>query len=139
MVTMPEQQLFTRALSLAPSSLDLEARTCEAIISSGASVLRRGIYPDGTGFGPWHEKLSVAGADLSKLTGAPVLLDHRSTDSTARIGVVEAVRREGGQLVARLRFSERQDVAPLLQDLADGIGGAVSIGYEVAEWKSNAA
>ena len=40
--------------------------------------------------------------------------------------------------MARLRFSERADVTPLLQDLADGIGGAVSIGYLVEEWQTDA-
>ena len=110
------------------------------MISSGAAVLRRGVHPDGQGFGPFFERLDLAGADLSRLQqGAPVLLDHRQADSMARIGVVEAVRREGGQLVARLRFSERDDVTSLLRDLAAGIGGSVSIGYHVSEWGTDAA
>src|SRR5687767_757102 len=124
-------EILTRRAALAPSTLNLESRTAEAVISSGAPVLRRGPHPDGRGFGPWHESLDLAGADLSRMAGAPVLLDHLSFDSRARIGVVESVHREQGQLVARLRFSERQDVAPLLQDLAAGIGRQVSIGYSV--------
>jgi hypothetical protein len=127
---------MTRKATIGPATLNLDARTCEATISSGAAVLRRGIYPDGSGFGPWYEALDLAGADLSRLEGAPVLLDHAAYDSRARVGVVETVRRDRGQLVARLRFSEREDVAPLLQDLAGGIGGQVSIGYSVEEWRA---
>lgn len=134
---MPE--IFTRAATLAPRTLDLEARTCEAVISSGAAVLRRGPHPDGHGFGPWFERLDLAGADLARLQGAPVLLDHAAYDSRSRVGVVETVRSEAGQLVARLRFSERAEVTPLLRDLADGIGGAISVGYSVEEWGADAA
>ena len=105
-------ETLTRAASLAPRSFDPKARTAEAVISSGATVLRRGMHPDGRGFGPYFERLDLAGVDLSRMDGAPVLVDHRAPNSAARIGVVEAVRVERGALVAKLRFSERAEVAP---------------------------
>ena len=92
------------------------------------------MHPDGRGFGPYFERLDLAGVDLSPHGRRSGPSRPPAPDSAARIGVVEAVRIERGALVAKLRFSERAEVAPILQDLAAGIGRQVSIGYSVEEW-----
>ena len=78
--------------------------------------------------GVWDEELALNGAEIEALRNAPVLLDHRAGDSHARVGVVRDVRRQNGEIVALLEFSERPAVQDLLKDLARGIGGAVSVG-----------
>jgi hypothetical protein len=128
-------QLLTRRAAIGPSSLDVEARTAEAIVVTSAPVKRSGQRPDGS-HGFWLEVLDLDGASLERLIGGPILVDHDHHRGEARIGVVEAVRREGSQLVAKLRFSDREEVAALLRDLAAGIGGAISVGYFVEEWRS---
>lgn len=128
---MPD--MLTRAADLTPSSVDLEARTASAVVSTGADVQRYGFRPDDT-FGPWIERLDVSGADLTRLIGGPVLLDHAAADANKRVGVVTAARVERGQIVADFKFSARAEVADLLRDLSEGIGGAVSVGYRVDQW-----
>jgi hypothetical protein len=128
-------EIYTRAATIGPASLDIERRTATAVISTGAAVLRGGFRPDGT-LGPWREVLSLNGADLARLQGAPVLLDHRANDSSARVGVVRKAWRRNGEILAELQFSERSSVTDLLRDLSQGIGGQVSIGYGVDKWSS---
>ena len=60
--------IHLRTLTPAPTTLDREARTVEAIVSTGADVQRGGFI----------ERLDLTGADLSRLIGAPVLDGHRS-------------------------------------------------------------
>lgn len=129
-------ELMTRRAVLGPSTLDLESRTAEATIATSAPVRRSGQRPDGT-HGLWIEVLDLDGANLERLIGAPVLVDHAHHRSEARVGAIESARREGNRLVARLRFSQRPDVDALLVDLRDGIAGAVSVGYTVEEWSTS--
>jgi hypothetical protein len=131
---MPD--LYTRSATIGPASLDLEKRTAVAVISTGAAVLRNGYRPDGS-FGPWNEVLSLNGADLKRIEGGPVLMDHRAHDSSARVGVVRKAWRRNGEILAELQFSERAAVTELLRDLSQGIGGQVSIGYAVDKWSSS--
>jgi hypothetical protein len=129
-------KLLTRRAQIGPSTLDVAARTAEATIASNTPVQRSGQRPDGT-HGPWIEVLDLDGANLERLIGAPVLVDHAHHRSEARVGAIEGARREGNRLVARLRFSQRPDVDALLVDLRDGIAGAISVGYTVEEWSTS--
>jgi hypothetical protein len=124
--------LLTRRAQIGPSSLDVAARTAEAIVATSEPVRRRGPSPSGDP-GDWLEVLDIAGCDLP--AGAPVLRGHDFNNPDALIGVVENSRVEAGQLVARLRFSERAAIDELLRDLSAGIGTGVSIGYEVKQWE----
>ena len=125
--------LLTRRVVLAgKNSVDLETRTAEAVLCSAAAVQRHGERPDGS-FGKWIERLDVDGARLDQ-GPLPLLLDHDHTQAASRVGVAENIRREGDKVVATLRFSAREDVAPLLRDLAE-FGGGLSVGYSVKDWK----
>lgn len=121
-----------RTAPLAARTLDAEAGTVEAVVCAGSSVERHGFRPDGS-FGPWIEAVDMSGADLSRLRGAPVLLDHNQS-MAARVGIVESAELRGKELVARLRFSESEAGRAIVRDLASGVTPQLSIGYAVSEW-----
>lgn len=125
-------RFFTRRATIGPRTLDVTARTAEAIVATAQPVRRRGPSPSGDP-GDWLEVLDIAGCELP--AGSPVLRGHDFNNPDSLIGVVESSRVEGGELIARLRFSSRPAVDELLRDLSAGIGTGVSIGYEVAKWE----
>jgi len=117
-----------------PASANEADRSIEAVIATPKAPVRRtGPKPDRTGWGTWVEELDLAGADLSRLVGAPLLLDHQPT-ADAQIGVVEAAGRTVDGLVATLRFSREQAGFSAWRDVVDGIRRQLSIGYQVIEW-----
>ena len=111
-----------------PMSANVDARTCTATIATAAPVERYGLRPDGSR-GPWVEVLDVAGADLSRLKGAPVLLDHMPVTS-AQVGVVENAIITNSEAVATLRFGEAPRAAELFDDIVAGVRRQVSVGYD---------
>lgn len=116
--------IHLRAATPRASSIDSEARTVEAIVSTGAPVQRTGFI----------ERLDLTQVDLSRLIGAPVLDAHRSASTRDQLGVVEAaeVRTEG--LWVRLRFRSNDAAQAVLADIGDGTLRGLSIGYSVAAW-----
>lgn len=118
--------------TITPSSWDPEARTVEVVFTTGAPVTRT----DWMTGRPFIEVLQVseAAVDLSRLNaGAPVLNTHSSWSLTDQIGVVEQAWIQGNEGRARLRLSSREDVAPIVQDIADGIIRNVSAGYWITD------
>lgn len=123
---------------LMPESIDESARTVELVWSTGASVRRRD---------PWTGRaydevlsLDTAHVDLSRLnSGAPLLNTHGAYDLEDVLGVVEAawIDTRSGTPVgrARVRFSEREDVAPIWADVRAGIIRNVSVGYAVRTYE----
>ena len=86
---------------------------------------------------PYVERLEVSekAIDLSRLnSGAPVLRDHWS-DTREVIGVVERawIDTQASPPCGRatVRLSQRADVAPVIQDIRDGILRNVSVGYKI--------
>lgn len=116
--------IHLRAATPRASTIDSEARTVEAIVSTGAPVQRAGFI----------ERLDLTQVDLSRLIGAPVLDAHRSASTRDQLGVVEAaeVRAEG--LWVRLRFRSNDAAQAVLADIGDGTLRGLSIGYSVAAW-----
>lgn len=123
---------------LMPDSVDETTRTVEMVWSTGASVRRRD---------PWTGRvydevlsLDAAHVDLSRLNGgAPLLNTHGAYDLEDVLGVVEAawIDTRSGTPVgrARVRFSEREDVAPIWADVRSGIIRNVSVGYAVRSYE----
>ena len=106
--------------------------------TTGAKV-RRSSYLDGD----FDEELVVTEetVDMGRITSgrAPLLAAHRSTSLRDVLGVVESAwilgpngRKEGR---AKVRFSEREDVAPVVADVRAGILRNVSVGYNVSKWE----
>ncbi len=108
---------------------DAARRTATLVFSTGAPVLRTdgwGVsYREVLSMKPEHVRLERLNA------GAPVLDAHSAYSVTRVLGVVEHARMDNGQGVALVRFSRRQDVEPIYQDVRDRIISSVSVGYHV--------
>ena len=126
------EETLTRAASFEPSTWKPDAATIEVVFSTGSDVMRSDFE------GAYIERLSMeaAAVDLSQLRGASVLDNHdRFGGVAAVLGVVEDASVDGKRGVARVRLSQRAELAGFRQDVADGIIRSVSAGYKVSEWK----
>lgn len=115
------------------SAVNGAQRTFDIVWTTGAKVLRQGWD------GPFFEELSLdpKHVRLGRLNnGAPLLNAHgRSYLVTLddQIGVVEpgSARLDGAKGRARVRFSKRADVQPIVDDVNDKIIVNASVGYRV--------
>ncbi|MGP9789620.1 prohead protease/major capsid protein fusion protein [Roseinatronobacter sp. NSM] len=119
--------LHIRSLTPSPNTVDLEARTVEAIVSTGADTPRPGFV----------ERLDLTGADLSGLVGAPLLDAHQTRSTRDQLGVIEAAELRAEGLWIRAKFRSNPAALSVLSDIADGTLRGLSIGYTVAEWKES--
>ena len=115
-------------------SVNVEGRTVEMIMSTGAKVLREGWD------GPFYEELSLEKKHvrMKRLNNGAPLLDSHGTGWGGptledQIGVVEsAVLEEGKAIVGTVRFARAEDdpkAGQAFRKVADGIIRNVSIGY----------
>lgn len=127
----PTTTTLFRAASLTPATLNREARTVEAVVSTGAPVRRLGAS------GPFVEVLSLerGHVDLSRFVGAPVLDAHRQGSTRDVLGTVLAAEVREGAIVATLKLSRSPAGEQALNDLADGVLRGVSLGYTVESWR----
>lgn len=128
--------LITRALEIRSSSYNAEDRTVEVVFTTGA----RGVRFDWNRWAYIDEELATDASNvrLERLNGgAPVLNVHNRYELSDQIGVVVegSARMEGGLGIATIRLSGREDVAGIVQDIADGIIRNVSVGYAVHEYE----
>ncbi len=131
-VKLPRAQ--TRA-SFVPSSFNEEKRTVDVVWSTGA----RGARWDWD-IGRYFEELSMR-AEHVKLermnAGASVLNSHRNYDLNDVIGAIvpgSAVV-DGVEGRATIQFSERDDVAGFVKDVAAGVIRHISVGYNVSRYE----
>lgn len=118
--------LQTRGL-FAPSTVNEEQRTIELTWTTGASV-QRDSYLDG----PYFEELDVSenSIRMGRLnSGAPLLNSHSARNLSDQIGVVERAWIENGVGKAVVRFSGREEVRGIWDDVKSGIIRNVSVGY----------
>ncbi|GIK98488.1 MAG: hypothetical protein BroJett029_26970 [Alphaproteobacteria bacterium] len=120
--------LFRRSPANAPHTINDDARTVEAVLSTGAIVQRNDVWD-----GVYDEELVISeeAVDLSRLQDAPLFLDHRHRDSHSIVGRVERAWIAGGKLTARLRFSAEEPGATAFRKVQEGTFKAVSVGYRV--------
>jgi phage head maturation protease len=126
---MSEPLLQTRAL-FAPDTVNAEERTVEVTWTTGASVARNGME------GSYFEELSMTpqAIRMERLnSGAPLLNSHSAADLSDVVGVVERAWLDGEVGRALVRFSSRDEVTPIFNDVRDGIIRNISVGYRV--WK----
>ncbi|MBW7950801.1 MAG: HK97 family phage prohead protease, partial [Pseudorhodoplanes sp.] len=126
---------LTRAADLLPTTLDEKDRSIEVVWSTGARVRRQPFFGE-----PFDEELSMdpSHVRLDRLNnGAPLLKVHALDELEAVIGSVVpgTARIENGRGIARVRLSEREDVAPVWEDIRSGHIRAVSIGYQVHRYE----
>lgn len=118
------------------TSVDDEKRTVDVVLSTGAGV-ERFDWSTGKRF---LEKLSIKAEHirLGRLnSGAPLLDSHSGWSVGDILGVVEpgSARIEGGKLLAKVRFSARESVEEIWQDVRGGIIRAISIGYRTFKFE----
>lgn len=114
-----------------PKSFDASKRTFEVMFYSGATVPRYDWYRDEE----YDLRFEVTdkAVDLSRLNaGAPFLRDHFAS-TYDQIGVIEEAWLDGGKGYARVRLSEREDVAGIAKDIETGIIRNVSMGAATIE------
>jgi Caudovirus prohead serine protease len=128
------------SIRAAVDSINEERRTVDLVFSTGAAVER---------FDWWTgkrfiEKLSLkpSAVRLDRLNAGGPLLDAHSSYSIAdQIGTVEpgSARISKGEARATVRFSRRDAVEPIWNDVRDGILKNVSVGYRVHKFEEDAA
>ena len=125
---MSEQLLQARAM-FAPETINVEERTVELVWSTGAQVKR-----SSWSRGDYIEELSMApeAVRLDRLNAGAALLDaHESWSLRSQIGVVLRAWLNDDEGRALVKFSQRDEVKPIFQDVRDGIYRNVSVGYKV--------
>lgn len=125
------ESLTIRA-AVQPSTFDKAKRTIEVVFATDAPV------PRGYSDDRYNEILSLdkSHVRLDRLNaGGPVCNSHNRYSLDDQIGVVEKAWVKDGVGMAILRFSNREDVAPILQDIEDGIIKNVSVGYRVYKYE----
>jgi Caudovirus prohead serine protease len=120
-------------------SVDVEKRTVDLIFSTGAAVNR---YDWASGK-RYREVLSMESGHvrLQRLNTVGNLLDSHSAWSVGDVlGAVEpgSARLEKGKGLATVRFSKRDSVEPVFQDVRDKILRSVSVGYNVYRYVEDA-
>ncbi len=117
------------AATITPASLDAERRSVDIVFFTGIDVPRY----DWMKGEPFIMRFDLAGADLSLLNnGAPVFDNHDTWDGAqSQKGVVEKAWQDKNNFMATLRFSKRQEVEGLWQDIADKIVQKFSMGVNL--------
>lgn len=119
----------TRAAKIAPNTFNEKDNTVEVVFATDTPVLRSN-WGDS-----YYEVLSLDAAQIrmTRLNqNAPVLDNHRTWGGVdSQLGKVERAWIEDGVGKAVLRFSSRENVKGIIQDIRDGIIACVSVGYFV--------
>lgn len=113
-------------------TIDQEARTVVVVFSTGALIPHL-VHINGL---PKRMLTRVVVTDEAMdaeflKAGAPVLNSHNTSSVTDVLGSVQDVWIENGSAMARLRFSQADDVAPIWQRVVDSSVHNVSMGFEV--------
>jgi hypothetical protein len=129
--------LQCREASFAPETMQIDGdgvTRVDLVWTTGARVRRMDFW---TGR-KYDEELSLepGHVDLSRLNnGAPLLNTHSASSLADVIGVVERAWIEDGNGRATVRFSTREDVAPIVADVKAGILRNISVGYAVRKYQ----
>jgi hypothetical protein len=121
-----------------PTTINKDERTVEVVASTENAVRIRN-YVDWEGseyvdeilsHNPKHVRMERINA------GAPCLNNHYRYDGVNGVlGVIVKAWISGGQMRALIKFSKREDVEPVWQDVIDGILIGISVGYRVYEYE----
>lgn len=121
---------------VAPQTIDDESRTVDLTFTTGAAVDRMDYwtgerYLEVLSLEPGHVRLDRLNA------GAPLLDSHSAWSVADQLGAVvpgtAALNKNAGTV--RVRFSKRDAVEPVWQDVRDGIIRSVSVGYRVHKFE----
>ena len=120
--------------ALEKTSADDATRTIDVLWYSGAFVQR---YSWEHGLHELAFSMEPKAIRMGRLKEgrAPLLNSHQTWDLANQIGVVEKAMLKNGEGRATVRFSKRDEVEPLWQDVKDGIIRNVSMGAVVHQMK----
>lgn len=124
--------VYTRAL-IQPATIDIEAREVDVVFITETLVPRFGWTED-------YDELLVCEASAIRMDranrGLPVLDCHRTDSVFNQVGrSIKVWINDQKQLCARVKFSQRNAVADLFQDIVDGIVKDISGGYEIYKYE----
>ena len=117
-----------------PSTFSEESRTVDVTFATDTPVRRYDwlndrYFDEVLTFGPGQMRTERLSA------GAPLLDNHSAWGGVRNtLGVVESFSIEGNQARATIRFSKRDEVEGILQDVKDGILRNISVGYRVHKY-----
>lgn len=118
------------------ASINEEDRTVDVILSTGAEVERMDFwtgkrYIERLSLDPKHVRIDRLNA------GAPLLDSHSTYSVVDQLGAVVpgSVTLTKGEMRARVRFSRREAVEGIWQDVRDGLVNSLSIGYRVRKYE----
>lgn len=124
-----------RAFAGAPTSIDIETRSFDVVITTETPV--RAWVPDPRVTNPEVEDCSfievdevllASGVDLSRAPRMPFIDCHDTWSSIDKIlGKIDGIRVEGQSVVGRATLTRKR--ADLLADIADGFYGNISAGF----------
>lgn len=119
----------TRLAEVSATTYNAEARTVDAVLSSGAEV-RRYWFTE-------QLEISAEAIDLGRAAaGLVCLLDsHNQREAAAVLGTVSNIRIENDQLVGTLKFGETARAKEIEGMVARGELKGISIGYRVSKWE----
>lgn len=130
-IKLPVHGMNVRA-DFVPDTFNEENRTMEVVFSTGAKG-KRGFWTE------YFEELSMKKSDvrLERLNkGAPVLNNHsRFNGLEGILGVVEEAFIRNKEGIARIRFSERDELQGIIRDIQSGVIRNISVGYKVHAYK----
>lgn len=114
-----------------PGTMNAEKRTVDVTFATDTPVLRYSWRHDEY----YNEVLDMNGAKLERAkNGLPVLDNHGRWGSVGDIlGRAENVRIENGVGTATVRFSKRENIQSIVDDVNDGIIRDISFGYNVSK------
>jgi phage major head subunit gpT-like protein len=118
--------------TIAASTFNEEEKSVEVVAATGMKGLRRAWD------GSYYEELSMESSNirLDRLNaGASVLDSHSQYQLSDVLGKVEKAWIEGGELRAKVKFSTRENIAGIIQDIKDGIITNLSVGYRVYKYE----
>jgi len=129
-----KSQPYSRKLLIKPKTINEENRTAEFVLATDTPVR---VFD----WNEWEFVNQVLSFKKSHIVwdrmknGAPFLNTHKRYDISFQIGVIEEAWTEENQLIIRVRFSKREDVEWIWQDVIDGIIRNVSVGFIAHDFK----
>ncbi|WP_395413438.1 HK97 family phage prohead protease [Methylobacterium sp. MA0201] len=120
-----------RAASIGLQSWDDETLSFEGVLASETPCRSYRFSPDGYDIVDVNEVLSMEGIrSVDQLVGAPLLNMHSSYSLQSVVGVIEAARVEGKQLIIRARMWDRPDLEDVIDGVRKGILKNLSVGFD---------
>jgi len=130
---MPKLGELQARAAFVPSTVNEEERTVEVVFGTDTPVR---MYDWDMGEFMEIMDFSEGSVRWDRFdNGAPLLDNHnRYEGAKGVLGKVDEYRTEDGKGIAKLRFSNREDVKGIWQDVRDGILSGISFGYRVYKY-----